>query len=56
MVPGTKSLYKFNSKAEDCVHCGILLNIFSNHINPIYFIRTRRNISLGLLSRTNLSL
>lgn len=35
MVPHTEALCKFNSKAEDCVHCKCLLNIFSNHTNPI---------------------
>lgn len=35
MVPHTEALYKFSSKAEDCVHCECLLNIFSNHTNLI---------------------
>lgn len=37
MVPHTKVLHKFNSKAEACIHCGFLLNAFSDHINPISF-------------------
>lgn len=55
MVPHTDALYKFSSKAEDCVHCGCLLNIFSDCINPIslglehftWFAFTHKPLSLS---------